>query len=121
MRALLACVAASIAAVALPAAPAQAEDRAGLTVATPSFHGDFRRDGRDGDFRRDRDDRRDRRRDGFDSSVVVYDRDWEGDSAWRSNSFNDWWHDNPRRSSPRWVSHNRGCTQMWWGGGTWRC
>lgn len=119
MRALLALIAAA-AAVALPSAPALA-DNPGAGMTAGHDHRDFRRDG---DFRRDRDDRRDRRdrrRAGFDSSVFVYDRDWQGDSAWRANSFNDWWHERPHRSSPRWVSRNRDCTQMWWSGGTWRC
>ena len=109
MRALLALLAA--AAAALPSAPALADGPgAGLTAGHDSR-----------DFRRDREDRRDRRREGFDSSVFVYDRDWQGDSAWRANSFNDWWHERPHRSSPRWVSRNRDCTQLWWSGGTWRC
>jgi hypothetical protein len=36
------------------------------------------------------------------------------------DGFNDWWHERPWRSYPRWVS-NGTCDRMWWGGGTWRC
>ena len=111
------------------ATPAQAESRNDGSLPTvhrgsDGNHGDWRRDHRrdrdrrrDGDFRHDRDDRRDR----DDDSVFYYDRIWDGGTAWRADSFNDWWHDNPHRSSPRWVSDNRGCRQMWWGNGGWRC
>jgi hypothetical protein len=56
-------------------------------------------------------------------SVYVYDRGYQGDSAWRSDSFNDWWHDNPDRAYPRWVQNNQGCPpeRMWWSGTTLRC
>ena len=67
-------------------------------------------------------DRFDRRRlRGSGDTLVVYDRDYQGDSAWRADSFNDWWHDRPDRSMPRWVRHNQNCERMWWSGGGWRC
>ncbi|MCW3798043.1 hypothetical protein OMW55_09530 [Sphingomonas sp. BN140010] len=37
------------------------------------------------------------------------------------DSYNDWWHDRPDRSFPRWMSHNEGCQRVWWSGGGWRC
>ena len=67
-------------------------------------------------------DRFDRRRlRGSGDTLVVYDRDYQGDSAWRADSFNDWWHDRPDRSMPRWVRHNQNCERMWWSGSGWRC
>ena len=127
MRTLLLGFAASLAAI-VPAAPAAALDppgtqftagAAGVTVhrgRPGGFHGDFRRDGRD----RDRD-RHDRRRHRGDDSIFIYDRDWQGDTAWRANSYNDWWHERPWRSYPRWVSSNANCERVWQGGGVWRC
>ena len=72
----------------------------------------------------DRRDRRDRRRGrDFDGGVVFgdWDRDYQGDTLWRPSSFNDWWHERPNRSFPRWMQHNQNCERQWWGGGTWRC
>ena len=48
-------------------------------------------------------------------------RDYQGDSLWRSDSFNDWWHDRPDRAFPRWVASNRDCQRQYWAGGGWRC
>ena len=62
-------------------------------------------------------DRRDRRGD----SILIYDRDYQGDTAWRSGSFNDWWHNRPDRAFPRWMQNNENCERMWWSGGGWRC
>ncbi len=69
-----------------------------------------------GDFRRDDRDGRDLRGDTF----LPY-RDYQGDSLWRPDSFNDWWHDRPDRAYPRWLSTNAGCERMWWSGSGWRC
>jgi hypothetical protein len=41
--------------------------------------------------------------------------------SWESDSYNDWWHDQPWRSYPRWVSKNEDCQRQWWSGGGWRC
>ncbi len=95
MRDVLLGIAASLAAVAIPAAPAAAQDwAASQFTASPGpitvlkgeparFHGDFRRDHRD---RHDRRDRRDRRRDHGFGGVVFADWEWHGDSVWRANS-----------------------------------
>ena len=77
-------------------------------------HGGFdRRDGRRHDGRRNR---------GGDS-VVYYDdyREYQGDTAWKSDSFNDWWHDRPDRAYPRWVGNNQNCERKWFAGDTLRC
>lgn len=53
----------------------------------------------------------------------AYDADYDIDRSWDEDSFNDWWHDRPDRAYPRWVWHNRGCSEdrMWWSGAGWRC
>ena len=125
MRALLLGLAAPIAAVTL-AAPAAALDpvapvitagsAAGVRVhhgLPPQFQGGHHADRPRGDG----DHRRRRRGD----TVIFYDRDYQGDTAWRANSYNDWWHERTERSFPRWVSNNQGCERMWWSGGGWRC
>lgn len=40
--------------------------------------------------------------------------------GFRSDSYNDWWHDQPWRSQPAWVRNNQSCRAYWSGGG-WRC
>ncbi|HEU0310650.1 MAG TPA: hypothetical protein VFR36_05480 [Sphingomicrobium sp.] len=75
-----------------------------------SHHGGFGH----GDRRRDR---------GRDDGVFFYDyyREYQGDTAWKSDSFNDWWHDRPDRAYPRWVSNNQKCERKWWAGDSLRC
>ncbi len=108
-------------AVAAPV-PALAQSAPGLQFSARSssgHHGGFdRRDGRRHDGRRDG--RRDRRND---DSVIYYDdyREYQGDSAWKSDSFNDWWHDRPDRAYPRWVANNQNCERKWFAGDTLRC
>ena len=137
MRLVLLGLAAPLAAILVPAVPAAAQSlRAAGFTAGPAFaasphgvtvhrnspgrvHGDFRLgdgDGHDDDDDRDRP-RRHRRGD----FVFIYDRDWQGDTAWRADSYNDWWHERPWRSYPRWVRSNRDCERIWQGGGVWRC
>jgi hypothetical protein len=64
-----------------------------------------------------------RRHRGHDDGVVFYDnyRDYQGDTAWKSDSFNDWWHDRPDRAYPAWVRNNQNCERKWWGGDSLRC
>ncbi len=69
----------------------------------------------------DRHDRRDRRNRGNDGFAYYGDREYQGDTTWRADSFNDWWHSRPDRNLPRWVSSNQNCERMWWSGGGWRC
>ena len=123
MRTMLLGLAAPLAAITFPAAPAFALDpaspqftvgaAAGVTVHRGS--GDFRSDRRGHDrFRRDR------RRE-FGGFVYFDDREYQGDTVWRHNSYNDWWHERPNRSFPRWVQNNENCERQWWSGGGWRC
>lgn len=77
-----------------------------------SFDGHRRHDGRHG-RRFDR---------GFGGGLWIDgDREYQGDTAWRSNSFNDWWHDRPDRAFPRWMQSNQNCERMWSSGSGWRC
>lgn len=119
-----------VAAVVLSPLPAQAQRwsdpgflaAAGVTVhrgspsgtLSPGAHGQISNDWRKPGRHRDR---------GFGDSFGGYiydDREWQGDTAWRPTSYNDWWHESPR-SFPRWMQNNQNCERMWWSGGGWRC
>ena len=71
-----------------------------------------------------RDDRRDRDRSGHTDVVLEnYGGEWAlyNNRTFDPDSYNDWWHDRPDRSMPRWVTHNEGCARMWYAGDTLRC
>ena len=108
MRALF--LAMTAVAAALPATSANAEPAAftGISVGGGGHSGSR------GDFRRGH---------RGDDGVVFYDnyREYQGDTAWKSDSFNDWWHDRPDRAYPRWMAANKNCERTYWAGGTWRC
>jgi hypothetical protein len=66
------------------------------------------------------------RRHGRDRGVYV--SSWSGgewalynNRSWEPDSYNDWWHERPQRSYPRWMSNNADCQRVWWSGGGWRC
>ena len=118
MRAILLAASATLAAL-TAAAPAQAQNStAGAFVGVPAVN-IHRGGGQFGDFRRDFDRRRHHR--GNDTGYVYLDREYQGDTVWKSDSFNDWWHDRPDRSMPRWMMNNQNCQRLWWSGGSWRC
>ena len=98
-------------AVALPATTAQAEPAAftGISIGKGGGH-----HGRRGDFRRGH---------RGNDDVVFYDnyREYQGDTAWKSDSFNDWWHDRPDRAYPRWLTNNQNCERKWVAADTLRC
>ena len=117
MRIVLLAASASLAAFAA-AAPAQAQSStAGAFVGVPPVN--VHRGGANFDFRRDFDRRRHHR--GFDNGFVYLDREYQGDTAWKSDSFNDWWHDRPDRAYPRWMSTNQNCERKWIAADTLRC
>ena len=120
MRAAL-IAAASLAAITISAAPAAAQSWGAAPAAlSGNVSVQVHRNGGGGqgwDWNRDRRSRHP----GFASGYVIADREYQGDSAWKSDSFNDWWHDQPHRAFPRWVSDNRNCDRRWWSGGVWRC
>ena len=114
MRALLAI--ALLTAATVPASPAAAggSDKAFTGIPSTSINSGFV-NGFDPGFRRVRPGLR-----GTDT-VLVYDREYQGDTAWRPESFNDWWHERTDRSYPRWLQNNANCERKWWGGETLRC
>lgn len=76
----------------------------------------------------DRDRRNDRRRGRRGDTVVIGDLGYYGgewalhnNRTFEPDSYNDWWHDRPERSYPRWMSNNQDCQRQWWSGGGWRC
>jgi hypothetical protein len=110
-------------ALAMPA-PADAQSNTGMQFSAKSgsgHHGGF--DRRDGRRHRGGFDRGDGRRHGGGDSVVYWDdyREYQGDTTWKSDSFNDWWHDRPDRAYPRWVGNNQNCERKWFAGDTLRC
>ena len=120
-------------AVATTAAPAGAQSWTGASISSGSAfagssgvatggRGSGHSIGIVGNDHRPGDRRGPRSRRGFDGIAYSdWDRDYQGDTLWRPNSFNDWWHERPNRSFPRWMQNNQNCERQWWGGGTWRC
>ena len=101
---------------ALPAAPAIAADR---TAASNGFGVTVhRRGGGDGDHRRHRRDRPIV----VETGSVDYGGEWalHNNRSFASDSYNDWWHDNPERAFPRWVTSGQ-CARQWYGADTLRC
>ena len=95
---------------------AQSGAAAGFTGATAAHSGQFT-----SSFRGDRG-RHDRRRHrGFEGAFYYGDREYQGDTAWRAEGFNDWWHERPNRSCPAWMTRNQNCERQWWSGDTLRC
>jgi hypothetical protein len=115
-------------AAALPAAPAAAEfdPTSSLTAVERSAHNVRVHRGIDRARWRDGRDGRRNRRGGYGRDIYVqeyYGGDWAryNNRGWDSDSYNDWWHDQPHRSMPRWVERNRDCQRQWWSGGGWTC
>lgn len=52
-----------------------------------------------------------------------YGGDWAyaNNQSWESDSYNDWWHDQPWRAYPHWTMHNEGCARQWYAADTLRC
>lgn len=112
-------------ALTVPAAPAAAQSFAPQTISQDFSNRPFvaRPGGRsDNGFRSDH-----RRRGGRSGAVFVgngwYGDDWalNNNRSWDSDSYNDWWHDNPQRAYPRWMQSNQDCQRVWWSGSGWRC
>lgn len=110
MRALLLGLAA---AVALPAPALAVDPNHQVFVGTPAptVHNGVIVGG-DRSFRRNRN---------SDGTVLIYDRDYQGNSSWKSDSFNDWWHEQPERAYPRWMLSNQNCEKQWYQGSVLRC
>jgi hypothetical protein len=116
MRVVLLAAAGLIAAAAVttPAAAQGGTAAAGFTGVTVHHGSGFT--GRS--FHGNRDRRRNRN---FDDGFLVYDREYQGDTLWRAESYNDWWHERPWRAYPAWVNRNQNCERQYWSGGGWTC
>ena len=115
MRALLACLAVPAAALFATPAAAVDPDQLGFTGSNGSpSHGAVVFGGNNGDFRRDH-------RRGRSGDVFIGEWPQQGDTAWRSDSFNDWWHDRPDRAYPRWMPNNQNCEKRWYQGDVLKC
>lgn len=134
MRSALLGIAAGLGALAVAAAPAQAQDPSGPGFASAQQSGnpELERDARRGWHRDDRDHRDHRRRHRRLPPVVVLgsgwgpgpSADWDGNRSWDADRWNDWWHERPWRSYPAWVRNGNGACEperMWWSGSGWRC
>lgn len=57
-----------------------------------------------------------------DGGGYYYGGEWAryNNRTFESDSYNDWWHDNPERSYPRWVTRGD-CARQWYAGDTLRC
>src|SRR5688572_25079773 len=86
----------------------------GLTA--PRAHGGQER-WRDGGTaeHRDRRGRHPRYRYGRGNSFVYYGGEWAlyNNRSFEPESYNDWWHERPNRSLPRWTQNNRDCRQQY--------
>jgi hypothetical protein len=118
-RFLIAAAALAAAGAGLPAAPAAAVDRPGLAEGPlgVTVHRGFPIS--PGMVSSERSGRFDRRR-GFGDVGYLAVPEYQGDSAFRSEGFNDWWHSRPDRNEPRWLRSNN-CERQFWTGSGWRC
>ena len=137
MKAVLLVTAAALGAGSILAAPAQAqrwtsfESPSGVTVhrGTPDFRSGDRRLVRDFaciDRRRGGHEGRRHRR-AVDCDIFAgtwgYYSDFDANRSFDADRWNDWWHERPWRSYPRWVQHKESCEpeRMWWSGRGWHC
>lgn len=49
--------------------------------------------------------------------------DYDANRSFDPDKWNDWWHERPERSFPRWIWSNQNCSpdRMWSSGSGWRC
>jgi hypothetical protein len=57
------------------------------------------------------------------NSFVYYGGAWAlyNNRSFEPESYNDWWHERPYRSLPRWTQRNANCDRVWWSGEGWTC
>jgi hypothetical protein len=59
------------------------------------------------------------------TDVVMgwYGGDWAqwNNKSWEPTSYNDWWHEEPSRAYPAWMSRNQDCSRQWYSADTLRC
>ncbi len=123
MRALVFGLAATIAAISVPATAGSQDVFVGIPNANaspPALSGGGFQVGVGSGLSDHRFDRR--RRGDISTGIWVNGGEWakHNNRSFQSDSYNDWWHDQPWRSQPAWVRNNQGCRAYWSGGG-WRC
>ena len=47
--------------------------------------------------------------------------DFDGNRSFDPDKWNDWWHERPERSFPRWMARNRNCARPWYSGDVLTC
>ena len=94
----------------------------GSGLPSPRAHGGHEgwRDGRTAD-RRDRRGRYPRYR--YGNGFAYYGGEWAlyNNRSFEPDSYNDWWHERPERSLPRWTRNNGDCRQQYWTSAGWTC
>ncbi|HTK75562.1 MAG TPA: hypothetical protein VL371_09915 [Gemmataceae bacterium] len=57
-----------------------------------------------------------------DTGGYYYGGEWAlyNNRTFEKDSYNDWWHDNPERAFPRWVTNGQ-CARQWYAADTLRC
>lgn len=125
MRIMLLGLAASAGALALAPAPAAAQGWAGqgFAISSGSQTSAFTGSERCSDGTRCGGDRRRHRRDDGVIGTWVESGQWAryNNPSFESDSYNDWWHDQPWRAYPRWMTKNENCDRMWYSGNVLRC
>jgi hypothetical protein len=114
MRTYLLAAAAGVAALCIPSVSTAQPNGGVTTSANHRSHDSF-----DG-FVRDQPRLRGRSPDG---AWGYYYGDYDANRGFDPEKWNDWWHDRPDRSFPRWVQSNQNCSadRMWWSGSGWHC
>jgi hypothetical protein len=121
MRALLTLTATALTVAMLATSPAPALARDGDSSASnfrDDRRGDRRPGFRSGDdlvFVSDRERLRNR------GDTFLYPPEYQGDSVWKHDSFNDWWHERPNRAYPAWMLRNQDCQRQWVQGNVLTC
>jgi hypothetical protein len=131
MTRMLLAAAGSIAAIAVCAGGAQAQEwnssghRSGAFVGVPADGGSLQNGARFGFGCSGDRCRRSNRNRGGRTDVVL---DWYGgewaaynNRSWEPTSYNDWWHEEPWRAYPAWMRRNQDCQRPWFSGDTLRC
>jgi hypothetical protein len=57
---------------------------------------------------------------GYSSGYYDY-GDYDANRSFDADKWNDWWHERPERSFPRWMSRNQDCARRWYSGDVLTC
>ena len=124
MTKMLLAAAGSIAAIALSAGGAQAQEWSGHHHSRPFVGVPEGSSGARG-FHRDCNGDRCRLNRGHGGYGYVdwYGGEWARDNnrSWEATSYNDWWHEDRARAYPAWMRRNQDCARKWYAGDTLSC